>query len=476
MSLGRHTLANVAGAVVPMAVALITVPLYLKVIGTERYGALSIIWVLLNYFMFFDFGLGRAVAQRLSSIQFGLAGPEAGALVWTAAIATLIASSIGGASLWWVADWYMTSRVKMDAALAAEASLAVRWLPVVLPVILLSSILQGALQARLKFYQLNVVQSVAGVVTQLLPLAVAAAGYIQLQYLIPAVLLPRLLAGWAMAVLARRYVPIGRAQFNWVQLKRLLVYGGWISLNSIFAPLLVVLDRVLIGAVLGARYVTYYTVPYDLVTKLMILPGSLSSAIFPRLATSTDPVALADESTSLLIKTMTPVVTLAILVVEPLLDLWVGPELARYGGPVAQLILVGIWINALVIPHNARMLATKNPRDITIIYLIQLPVYVVGLWFAIRECGVVGAAAAWSMRVLVDTTMILALARSLARIAAMAFLPMAVVAMAMVAANQLEFCTEYWWISVLVLLGIAMYGARTLMALAIRPALAMVRR
>src|SRR5438105_4399522 len=67
MTVFRNAALGLVGAVVPIAVSLITVPFYLQVVGVERYGVLSIVWVFLGYFGLMDFGLGGAIAQKLAA-------------------------------------------------------------------------------------------------------------------------------------------------------------------------------------------------------------------------------------------------------------------------------------------------------------------------------------------------------------------------------------------------------------------------
>jgi O-antigen/teichoic acid export membrane protein len=268
------------------------------------------------------------------------------------------------------------------------------------------------LQARLKFVDLNAVQMAGGILMQVLPLALALRGWVELSVLIPAVLAARLATNIALLVLCWRSVPLTAPCLpSRNHLRHLLTYGGWVSVMNILAPLLVTVDRVVIAAVSGAKSVTYYTIPYDLVTRGMVISGSFASALFPRMARLSieEGRQLALRAAGILVAVMSPIVALGLALAELFLELWVGVTLAGQTHRIAEILLVGVWINCLVIPHHARFMATEGPKIVTLIYLFEIPIYLAMLWTGTHMWGAAGAAAAWTLRVALDTALLLRL-------------------------------------------------------------------
>ena len=66
-SIVKNTFINLAGQGLPLLVGLFTIPLIIKGLGVERFGILTLAWMVIGYFSFFDLGLGRALTQIIAS-------------------------------------------------------------------------------------------------------------------------------------------------------------------------------------------------------------------------------------------------------------------------------------------------------------------------------------------------------------------------------------------------------------------------
>lgn len=414
MGIRRNTLVNLAGQLAPMAVTLLTVPPYLGLIGEARYGVLTICWTLLGYFGLFDLGLGQAMAQRMASLRDAPAEAR-GSLLQTALLLSGGLGLLAGVLFWLVGQLLLIRFIPSGGSLHAEALAALPWLAASLPITIFSSALGGALQGRERFVALNQTQVVGTIIGQVLPLAVAWLGGIELVRLIPAALLARLFTTLILLRQCRQYVPlVPSLGFEVAWVRPLFSYGGWISLNSAVGGLLAGMEPMLIAAISGTKAVTVYTVPYSLINRLAMIPGSLSGALFPRFAAEThsQQAQLKLQAIRALAAVMTPLVAVALFVMEPFLAVWIDPDFAARATRAGELLLLGIWINAFArVPHSL-LLARGRPDIVTKLYLLQIFPYVGLLYESLTLWGATGAAFAWAVRAGVDAVMLLAVAKS----------------------------------------------------------------
>jgi O-antigen/teichoic acid export membrane protein len=184
----------------------------------------------------------------------------------------------------------------------------------------------------------------------------------------------------------------------------LLRFGGWVSVSGAVIPLLTIIDRLVIGARLGVAAVTAYTVPFNLAQRFTYLPSALNTTLFPRFSQTQlgDNKNLMKLAVTSLIAIQTPFIVTAILLMHPFLTLWIGASLANQSAPVAIILLIGIWINGPSYPCYSYLQAIGRPDIMAKFYLIQLVPFLVFLWFIVGYFGVLGAAFAWSLRMMID--------------------------------------------------------------------------
>ncbi len=406
--IGRATLLNMLGTVVPGLLMLLTVPLYIRTIGSERYGVLTLVWLIIGYFGLFDLGFGRALTNRLASLP-PHAQPARQDAFWAGLTLSLATGIVGGLVLYGLGHYLLDYLIELPAPLSEEFRRVLPWVILALPLSTTLSVLSGALMGQGAFLSMNTGQIMGSLLFQLLPLVAALMVSPTLNWLIPAALLGRTSSLLMMVVSCHQQglllLPPRLSRSEIVPLFR---YGGWVTVTALAGPLLTVFDRFVIGTLRGANAVTAYTIPFNLVNIITILPASLQKALTPDLTAGEDNLVQrqSQEYTRVILAFITPAVAFTMLLMQPFLDFWIGTSLAKTAAPVGILLLPGIWINALAfIPFTA--LQCRGRPDIPArFHLWELFPYVAILWGLTHQFGVQGAALAWDLRVLTDTLLL----------------------------------------------------------------------
>ena len=157
MSVLKHTGYNLLGSLVPMIVGVVTVPIYLRLIGDARYGVLAIVWLFLGYFGLFDPGITRAALFHIARLNADEHAKERESVFWTALVVNLGFGLVGGIVLYLAARPLFMSTFKMPASMRGEVMAALPWLAASIPVSIVTAILGGALQARDRFGTYNAI-------------------------------------------------------------------------------------------------------------------------------------------------------------------------------------------------------------------------------------------------------------------------------------------------------------------------------
>jgi O-antigen/teichoic acid export membrane protein len=188
-----------------------------------------------------------------------------------------------------------------------------------------------------------------------------------------------------------------------------LTYGGWLTVSNVIGPLMVYFDRFLIAAVLGSAAIAYYTVPYDVLNRLLLLPTAIQGVLFPAFAMlhiqkAARITSIFDRSSTTTMLLMIPPLLATMLFAHEGLQLWVGEAIAAHSTLVAKILMVGVIFNAMARTPFVFVQGAGHAKWTAVLHLIELPFYAAALWFLLTADGMIeGAACAWTGRILVDT-------------------------------------------------------------------------
>ncbi len=410
---------------------------------------LSIAWLLLGYFGLFDLGLGKATTYSIAALK-DATPQERADVFWTAILTNIVMGAVGGLVLWGAAGLFFDQLFKVDAVIKPEILAATPYLGLAVPIATMTGVLSGALQARDRFLETNMISVLSTSLFQIFPLLIAIALGPELGPLLLAAVAARAVAIAVLWWRCHLFLTRGnRIRFDRSQIKDLLGYGGWVTVTGLFGPILVILDRFAIGAVLGARAVAIYTVPFQLAQRIQIFPSALVSAVFPRLPTASleERAVLSDKAMRVLLAAISLPILGGIYILHPFLELWVGSDIGAPAAQVGTLIVFGFWVNAFGIVPYSWMQGTGRPDLVTKILLAQIPPYLALLYFGMKEFGLLGCAAVFAFRCAVDTAaMWLVARRRLDPLPLVAMMGVPLLAAAILS-SWLDYREPLWWVS-----------------------------
>lgn len=400
-SVRTDVLANLAGATAPIFVSLLTVPFYIRLIGTERLGILSIIWILVGYFGLLDFGLSRAFIHKMARSTT----EEKVEIFWSSAWGALTIGIFAAILVQLLAIPAYLHYSSFPVGLHDEFLRTSPWIASAAGTLTLNAIFLGSLEVERRFVLANGLQVLGVVVTQALPLAFGLLIAPTLDVVVPAMILGRLATTALLAVVNHRVLGLSApSRPRWGTIRELFAFGGWIGISSLISPILTSVDQLVIGARLGAGAVPYYSVPYSLASRISLVPIALIRSLFPRMSNAFGKSGETDEQRFWvpLAVALTLVCATGVAVFPVFLELWIGHDFSEHGALVGQFLILGMWFNCLAYLPMARLQAIGRPDIPAKCHIAELVPYLAILFLALAEFGVVGAAIAWASRVTVD--------------------------------------------------------------------------
>jgi len=440
MSVSRSTVIVATGLVLPLLATFLTLPTYVGLIGDTRFGALALLWSIQTYAALFDLGMGQAVAQGLAAGD-GDESSNSATKLNAAHLIALAMGCVGALFAMLIAYAIFSYWVRFDDPIRRELLDALPWLVILIPVTTSTNVLVGALQAAQAFSRLTCIVAATSVLAVVLTLGVAAAGEKHIASLVAVTLFCRMLGLLLLLQAARRRYATTSLAFSVIEAKKLLHYGKWVTISAIVGPLMVSVDRFVIGALLGARAVSHYVIPFQLAERIPTLSAAMNYALLPRIAASNseaERLALGRRSVRLASAYVLPAVVVCILFADTFLKWWISEEFSRHATAPAQVLVFGYWLNSVALSPHTKLMATGRVRAIAVCHIAELTPYLVVLVALVASFGITGAAMAFTVRVAVDLALLAHLAGMLRNTLFALSVPVLLLSLAMISVHNLN--------------------------------------
>jgi O-antigen/teichoic acid export membrane protein len=417
-ALARHFIYNLLGVGLPLLLAVVAMPLLAALVGLARLGFLTIAWALIGYLGFLDLGLSRVTARRVAAASTAEALAQEVRLMQRLVRVLAAGGIVVGAVLATLTPDRWLAAEHLPAALGAEVRLSWLLLVATLPLLLISNIWRGAMEGRQAFAAVNLYRLLFGAWMFGAPVVVAVVSP-ALPALIGVIVAGRVVLTWLHWRWCRRHLPrpVAPAPGGAApSLGEALREGGWITLSNAVGPLMVVADRFILGALMPLAAVAAYAVPQEVALRLLIVPAALAITIFPAVAALGQGRAHGGDLVPRAMRASTAITlpfafTLA-LFATPLLTLWMGADFAADSALVLKILMVGIAVNAPAQIVFSALQARARARTTALLHVVELLPYALLLWLAVSRLGIAGAALAWSLRVIADAVILMAIARA----------------------------------------------------------------
>lgn len=397
-------LANVFGRLWSAVLAILFVPIYLRLLGPEGYGLVGLNTLLVSIFLAFDGGvritLNREIA-RLSHLASNLLQMEQ-MLSTATALMTMLACSVG-AAMWFSAPWIADQWLDTKGLDPQIVLISLRLIGLVCAEQIFIALYQGTLFGLHRQVVTNVVLIIAstvragGVALILEYVSATPVAFFAWYAIISGlqVAASRLLIAQNIPIRLSSLWPGGDAIRNFVL--RSAGFGAVALLSLALSQI----DKILVSRTLPLAEFGYYMVAVTIAQVPTLISSPVAAAIFPNLSrfSALDPpraIELFHRGTQII---AIPVAALGVGLIffsHEIIFAWTGSEITtQHVAKIAAVLTLANAVNSILQMSYYLEMAHGRTRLINYVNILAVIILIPSIIVLARQFGAIGAASCW---------------------------------------------------------------------------------
>ncbi|MBI1804264.1 MAG: flippase [Ignavibacteriae bacterium] len=405
--LARNTLFNFLTQVGVSVVAFVSIPIIIKHIGEDAFGLLTMAWLVVGYFSILDLGVGQASVKFLAELFARGESDEANTTIWASVGVSVILGLITSLLMSLLIPPILNHLVHVPAELQAEARTSFYIVTIAVPFVMLQGALRAIPAAMQRFDLLNIVQGLSGFLQWggSLILILLGQGLLGVVILTVSIRVAGALSVYWIAVKIFPGLALQKVKNVRPAISRLLKFGGWLTVAGIVGPVIRYLDRGFVASYYSLKIFTFYSVPCEAISRMQVIPVSVSSTLYPALAERGGSEGSAQSlhvlyyrAIKVMLLIILPVCIVLAVLSRKILQAWLGSEFAAMSSMVFSLLAVAASMQAIAYVPITTLQAIGKPDVAAKFYMAELPIYLLLCFLLIPSYGIEGAALAWLVR------------------------------------------------------------------------------
>lgn len=399
---------SLASVGVTLVASLIATPFVLRGLGPEAYGVYTIVQVMIGYFAVADIGMGDA-STRFAAAAFarGERQEEAAALWTSLMIEAIVALPLALAVVLFAKPIVVhILQLPPDLQKAAAAALAIAACGFLAKNA--ATVFNTPQMVRLRFQSVAVINTVCGVLQiGLVPIVIwLGGGLVGAVAVVASANTLNLLLHFRQA---RVLLPeVTRPAPRRALARPMLRFGTALVVSAFVITLLTQTEKLFLARFDSARAVAYYSVAFTLATIVAIIPRAVKGALFPAFSQMDGSALdrLYSQANRHLTLVVAPIAVAMCLIAEPFLRIWAGAEYARHSLWPFYVLLGGNVVGATAHVPTVLLKGLGRADVIARIQILEVVPYLVAAALFTWRWGAIGAAAAFSLRMIFDAALL----------------------------------------------------------------------
>lgn len=396
---------------VKLATALLVIPYVIRKLGSEDYGLLALVNVIIGYVACADLGMGLASTKFGTEALASRDEKAEAAAVWTCILITFLPVCAGTGAIFLAARPLTVRLFRLPLHLQDSAVQAIRLGTLTVWALVLGSILNTPQLTRLRFRTNSCIEVCVGLLQSCVLLAVLVLGGRVAAAVAAGAFAATIGVVVHLAVSSRLCPRLLRPRFEPSLFRPLLRFGLAVIAGVAVGSLVGQGERLLLVRWGSTRDLAHYSIAMTIAGLLVLVPNALAQPLMPsfvKLLTSSQRDRIERLYNHMLagIVLMTlPIALLICISARPFLTRWAGAEFGSASVIPLYILIAGMLVKAASYVPGALLIALGRVDLMPKFQTMELIPYSLLLLALIARFGIGGAAIAWSLRTVAESVL-----------------------------------------------------------------------